>query len=71
MKTLGMVLVVVGILALAYGGFSYTKHKKVLDIGPIEAHVDEKKTVPISPIVGGVALVAGLLMIVTDRRRAG
>ena len=70
MKMFGMVLIALGILAFAYGGFSYTQHKKVLDIGSLEAHVDQKKTVPISPIAGAVAVLAGIAMVVSDRRRA-
>ncbi len=70
MRTIGIVLALAGLLALLYGGFTYTKDRKVLDVGPIEAHVDEKKTVPISPIVGAVVLIAGLAFVFTDRKRA-
>ena len=70
MKTFGFILIILGALALAYGGFSYTQHKKVVDIGSLEASVDQKKTVPVSPIVGAVGILAGVLMVVADRRRA-
>ena len=52
-----------GIVAMIYGGFTYTKREKVVDMGPLQATVDEKKTVPISPIVGVVVLGAGLILV--------
>jgi hypothetical protein len=73
MKTallLGFVLVIVGAIALAYQGITYTTHKKVLDIGPIEATKTEHKTIPLPPIVGGLALVGGIALIATARREA-
>jgi uncharacterized membrane protein YidH (DUF202 family) len=68
MKSLGLVLIVLGVLALIYQGFSYTKHEKVIDIGPIEASADTKKHVAIPPIIGGIALVAGVVMVVASRK---
>lgn len=70
MRMVGILLIVLGVLALAYKGFTYTKERTVLDVGPIEAKVDEKKTVPVSPIVGVLSLVAGTALLVADRRRA-
>jgi uncharacterized membrane protein HdeD (DUF308 family) len=69
-RMVGILLIVLGVLALAYKGFTYTKERTVLDVGPIEAKVDEKKTVPLSPIVGAVSLAAGMALLVADRRRA-
>jgi hypothetical protein len=69
MKVFGAILIVLGALALAYGGFTYTKRDKVLDVGPIEASVDKKERVPISPIVGGLAVVAGLALVFAGGRR--
>lgn len=63
MKLLGGILIVLGIVALLYGGFSYTKKEKVVDMGPVQVTADEKKTVPISPIVGILALGAGLVLV--------
>jgi hypothetical protein len=68
MQRLGVLLIVLGALALAYQGFSYTKHEKVIDIGPIEASADTKKHVTIPPIIGGAVLVAGLVMVVASRK---
>jgi uncharacterized membrane protein YidH (DUF202 family) len=67
-KVIGIVLIVVGILALAMGGFSYTKEKKVLDIGPLQATTQEHKTVPLSPIVGVAALVGGIVLVVVGSK---
>jgi drug/metabolite transporter (DMT)-like permease len=68
MKALGIILLVLGVLALAYQGFSYTTHKKVLDVGPIQATKQERHTVPIPPILGALALIGGVVVLVTDRR---
>jgi hypothetical protein len=68
MRGVGIVLVVLGVLALAYQGFTYTKREKVLDVGPIEAHADREKRVPIPPLVGGAVLVAGVAMILMSRK---
>jgi uncharacterized membrane protein YidH (DUF202 family) len=69
-RIIGIVLIVIGLVGLLSGGFSWTREKKVLDIGPIEAHTRERKTLPISPVVGGVLLVSGVvLLVVPDRRR--
>jgi hypothetical protein len=69
MRALAAVLIVLGIIGLAYGGISYTRHRKVLDLGPIEAHVDEKKTVPLPPVAGAVALLVGVALLTTRRSR--
>ncbi len=59
MRTLGIILIVVGIIALALPYIPFTKKEKVLDIGPIEAVTEKQESVPVSPIVGGVILLAG------------
>ena len=68
MKPLGIILLVIGVLDLAYQGFTYTTHKKVLDIGPIEATKEEHHTVPIPPILGALALIGGIVVLISDRR---
>ena len=68
MKILGVVLIVIGILALAYQGITYTTHKKVLDIGPIQATKEERSTIPIPPIVGVLALIGGVVILAAERR---
>jgi hypothetical protein len=66
----GVVLIIFGVLALMYQGFTYTTHKKVLDVGPIQATKVEHKTVPLPPIVGGLALVGGIVLMVAGRKEA-
>lgn len=65
----GILLIVLGLFGLVYQGFSYTKREKVLDIGPIEASADTKKTVPIPPLVSGLALVGGVALLVAGSKR--
>ena len=64
---IGVVLIVVGILALAYQGLTYTTQKKVLDIGPIQATKEEHHTIPLPPVLGAIALVGGIAVIALDR----
>jgi uncharacterized membrane protein YidH (DUF202 family) len=68
MKALGIVLIVLGILALAYGGFTYTHEKKVVDLGPIQASRKETSTVPLPPILGVVAIFGGGVLLFTGKR---
>ncbi len=65
---IGIVLIVLGIAALALGGISYTDREKVLDIGPIEATTEERKTIPLPPIAGGAAVVAGVVLVIAGAR---
>jgi len=67
---IALVLVIIGFLALVYQGFSYTTQKKVVDIGPIQATKEEHHTVPLPPVLGVIALVGGILVLVTGRRNA-
>jgi uncharacterized membrane protein YidH (DUF202 family) len=64
---LGVALVAIGIIALVYQGFTYTTHKKVLDIGPIQATKEEHNTVPIPPVIGVIALISGVVVLATGR----
>ena len=66
---LGIVLIVLGIGALAYQGFSYTTREKVLDLGPLQATAERTKTVPLPPIVGIVAVVAGVALVMAGGRK--
>lgn len=68
MKPLGLILIVLGILALIYQGFSYTTRKKVLDVGPIQATKEEHHSVPLPPILGALALIGGVVILVSDRK---
>lgn len=70
MKFAGIILIVLGVLVLVYHGIQYTHKEKILDIGSLKVTSDTKKTIPLSPIIGGVVLVAGIAMVVLDRRKA-
>lgn len=63
MKGLGVALVILGIVALVYGGFSWTRKDKVVDAGPIEITADKTESVAFPPLAGGLLLVAGLVLI--------
>jgi hypothetical protein len=73
MKTnaiLGIILIVLGIIAFAYQGISYTTKEKVVDIGPLEMTADKTSTIPLPPIVGGIALVGGIVLLVIGSRKS-
>jgi hypothetical protein len=63
-RIVGVVLIVLGIVALAYGGISYTRREKVIDIGPIEATAERRETIPLPPILGGLALAGGVVLLI-------
>ena len=67
---LGVVLIIIGVLALAYQGITYTTREKVLDLGPLKASVDKQKTIPLPPVLGAVALAAGVILLVVGNKRA-
>ena len=69
MKAIAAVLIVLGILAFISGSFSYTEKEKVLDAGPIEVTTEKTKRVPLPPVFGGLAIVAGVGMLLIDRKR--
>ena len=69
-RIVGLVLVIIGLISLLWGGISWTREKTIVDIGPIEARSQERETIPLPPIVGGLALVAGtILLVVRERSR--
>ncbi len=65
----GILLVVLGALALAYQGINYTRREKILDIGPIHATQDTQEHIPLPPILGGLALVAGVALLLVGARQ--
>jgi UDP-N-acetylmuramyl pentapeptide phosphotransferase/UDP-N-acetylglucosamine-1-phosphate transferase len=69
MKILGIVLIVAGVLVLAFGGFSYTREKKVVDLGPIQATTRTEHNVPIPPLAGGAAVLAGVAVLIVSTRK--
>ena len=68
MRALAVVLIVLGVIALAYGGITYTHEKKVVDLGPIQASKKETSTVPLPPILGVVAIIGGGILLVAGKR---
>jgi hypothetical protein len=65
----GIVLIVLGIIGLVWGGITYTKHRDTVSVGPISATVQQRETFPISPLVGGIALLAGIGLLVAGGKR--
>jgi len=65
----GILLVVLGTLALAYQGITYTHREKIIDVGPIHATADEQKTIPLPPIIGAIALAGGIALLVVGSRQ--
>ena len=70
MKTvIGVILIAIGLVGLIWGGISYTREEKVLDLGPIEATAERRRTIPVGPVAGGIALIGGIVLIVAGRKR--
>jgi uncharacterized membrane protein len=68
-KTVGIILIVIGAVMLIWGGFSYTKKEKVIDMGPLEISANKTETVNWPPYAGGVILVAGIVVLVISKKR--
>jgi uncharacterized membrane protein HdeD (DUF308 family) len=72
MKTytiIGIILIVIGVIAFAYQGITYTTREKVVDVGPIHLTADTTKTIPLTPVVGAIALVGGVALVVAGSRK--
>lgn len=69
MKALGVVLIVLGVIGLVWGGITWTKRDKVLDVGPVQVTKEERKSLPMPPLAGAVSLVAGVALVLVDGRR--
>jgi hypothetical protein len=65
----GIILIVIGIVALAYQGITYTTREKVIDLGPIQMTAEKTKTLPLPPIAGGIAIVGGIVLLVVGSRK--
>ena len=68
-RTLGVILIVLGLAGLAWGGYTYTTREKVVDIGPIHATRDQTHTVLLPPLAGAVALIGGIVLLVAGRKQ--
>jgi uncharacterized membrane protein len=65
---IGIALIVLGIVALAYRGITYTQREKIVDIGPLQATADREKTIPLPPILGGLSLVGGIVLVIVGSK---
>lgn len=68
-RWIGLLLIVLGAIGLAYGGITYTKKRHAVDLGPLQVKVDEKESVPIPPLIGGLAIAAGVVVLALGGRR--
>jgi len=66
----GIVLIVLGVVALAYQGITYTTREKIIDVGPLKATVEKQKTIPLPPVLGGLALAGGIALFIAGRQRS-
>lgn len=66
---LGIILIVIGIVSLAFGGFTYTEKESVVQVGPVEVTAQERKKFPISPAAAGVMVAAGLVLVIVGSSR--
>jgi uncharacterized membrane protein len=74
MKTVtivGFVLLVLGIISLAYQGISYTTQKEVVDIGPIHATENQEHNIPLPPVLGGLMMVGGIVLLISGSKKTG
>ena len=67
---IGIILIVLGIGALAYQGITYTTREKIIEIGPFQASADTQKTIPLSPILGGLSLIGGIVLVIMGRKKS-
>jgi hypothetical protein len=66
----GIVLIVIGVVMLIYQGITYTTREKVLEVGPVEVRKESQKTIPLPPVIGGVALAGGIVLVLVGAKRA-
>ena len=66
----GVALIVLGIVAFAYQGITYTSREKIIDIGPLQATAETQKTIPLSPLLGGLALAGGIVLVVVGAKKS-
>jgi uncharacterized membrane protein len=66
----GIALILLGIVAFAYQGITYTSREKIIDIGPLQATAETQKTIPLSPLLGGLALVGGIVLVVVGAKKS-
>ena len=67
---IGIGLLVIGVVALVYQGITYTTREKVLEVGPVEVTKERRKTIPLPPVLGGIALAGGIVLVILGSRRS-
>ena len=65
----GIILIIIGVIAFAVGGISYTKREKVIDAGPLQVSAHKEKTIPLPPVLGGICLVGGIVLVIVGSRQ--
>ena len=66
---IGIILIIIGVVALALGGIRYTQREKVIDAGPLQVSADKEKTIPLPPILGGLCLAGGIVLVIVGSRQ--
>jgi uncharacterized membrane protein len=66
---IGVLLIVLGVVAFAYQGITYTTNEKVVDLGPLKVEAKRERTIPLPPVLGGIALVGGIVLVIAGARR--
>ena len=69
LRNVGIVLIILGVVALIFQGITYTTQKDIINIGPIHATAEHKKTIPLPPVLGGIALVGGIVLLVAGGKK--
>jgi UDP-N-acetylmuramyl pentapeptide phosphotransferase/UDP-N-acetylglucosamine-1-phosphate transferase len=68
-RIVGVILIALGVVSLIWGGISWTREKTVIDIGPLEARAEQREHIPLPPVLGGLAFVAGVILVLAPERR--
>ncbi|MGH9816958.1 MAG: DUF3185 domain-containing protein [Candidatus Acidiferrales bacterium] len=66
---IGIVLIVIGLISLAYQGITYTQREEAVDLGPVEIATEDKKTIPLPPLLGSLALVGGIVLVIVGSKK--
>jgi len=70
MRTIGIILIIIGAVMLIWTGFSYTKKEKVIDAGPLEVTADKQESVNWPPYLGGILLIGGIIITASSKKSA-
>ena len=69
-RIIGIILIILGVVGLIYGGITYTTHKDVVDLGSLKLQAEEKKSIALPPIISGAVLALGIILVMARRRRS-